>query len=103
MNNMNQLFAQAKKFKENMTKTQQEAQNTEVTGTASSGAVTVILSVSGKMKSVKIDPKIVHSEDTEILEDLILAAYNDAKTKADKIYEEEMKKATGGLSLPGIF
>lgn len=103
MNNMNQLFAQAKKMQENMAKAQNEAENKEVTGSAASGAVTIVLSVTGKLKSIKLDPSIVNSDDTELLEDLILAAYNDAKSQADKIYESDMKNVTGGLSVPGFF
>ena len=99
MNNINQLFAQAKKLQDNVAKAQDNIKDKEVIGTAGSGAV----EVNGKMKSIIIDKKIVDPEDKEMLEDLIVTAFNDAKTKADAIYEEEMKKATGGMHLPGLF
>ncbi|MBQ9440915.1 MAG: YbaB/EbfC family nucleoid-associated protein [Alphaproteobacteria bacterium] len=103
MNNMNQLLAQAQKLQANVTKAQNDIKDKEVTGASGSGAIEITLTVSGKMKSIVIDKKIVDPEDTEMLEDLIITAFNNAKTKADAIYEEEIKKATGGMHLPGLF
>ena len=103
MNNINQLLAQAQKLQANMTRAQKEIENREVTGSAGSGAVQIVLTVTGKMKSIHIDQKVIDSSDSEMLEDLVLAAFNDAKSQADRIYESEMKKATGGLPVPGMF
>lgn len=103
MNNINQLLAQAKKLQDNVAKVQNNIKDREVTGTAGSGAVEVTLVVNGRMKSIVIDKKIIDPNDKEMLEDLIITAFNDAKAKADAIYEEEMKKATGGMHLPGLF
>lgn len=103
MNNINQLFAQAKKLQDNVAKAQDNIKDKEVVGTAGSGAVEITLTVNGKMKLIVIDKKIIDPEDKEMLEDLIVTAFNDAKSKADAIYEEEMKKATGGMHLPGLF
>ena len=103
MNNINQLLAQAKKLQDNVAKVQNNIKDRKVTGTAGSGAVEVTLVVNGRMKSIVIDKKIIDPNDKEMLEDLIITAFNDAKAKADAIYEEEMKKATGGMHLPGLF
>ena len=103
MNNINQLLAQAQKLQANVAKAQNDIKDREVSGTSGSGAIEIKLTVSGKMKSIVIDKKIIDPEDKEMLEDLIITAFNDAKTKADAIYEEEMKKATGGMHLPGLF
>ena len=70
----------------------------EVTGSVSGGLVKVTMSGKGNMKSIKIDPSL--KEDIEVLEDLILAAFIEAKKNADKLSEEEMKSATGGMPMP---
>ena len=103
MNNINQLLAQAQKLQANVSKVQNEIKDKEVIGTSGSSAVEITLTVNGKMKSIVIKKEIIDPEDKEMLEDLIITAFNDAKTKADSIYEEEMKKATGGMHLPGLF
>ena len=103
MNNINQLLAQAQRLQKNVNEAQEKIKDKEVTGIAGSGAVEVVLMVSGKLKSLVIDKKIIDPEDKEILEDLIITAFNDAKAKADAIYEKTMKEATGGMHLPGFF
>ena len=103
MNNINQLLAQAKKLQNNVSKVQNEIKDREVICNSGSGAIEIVLTVNGTMKSIVIDKKVIDPEDKEMLEDLIVTAFNDAKAKADKIYDEEMQKATGGMHLPGLF
>ena len=64
------------------------------------GMVKVVLSGKGEMKGLTIDPNLIDPEDAEVLEDLIIAAHNDAKTKSEEMMAEEMKAVTGGLQLP---
>jgi len=72
----------------------------EVPGMAGGGMVTVMMNGKGEMRSVKIDPSLFNGEDAEVVEDLIVAACNDAKAKAEAYSQEEMSKITGGLNLP---
>ena len=69
-------------------------------GGAGGGMVTVTLNGKGEMQGLKIDPSLVNSDDVEVLEDLVTAAFNDAKTKVEAHMQEEMSKLTGGLKLP---
>lgn len=101
MNNINQLLSQAKQMQNNISKVQSELENKMVT--VEKNGVTLTLNANGKLQSIKIHPSIMDPNDPEMLEDVILAVYNETKTKADKISEEEMKSATGGLKIPGLF
>ena len=102
MNNMQQIFARAQKLQAKVTETQNKLANEEISGTAGSGMVSITMTVSGNVKSISINKDIINPDEKDILEDLILAAFNDAKQKADAKYEEEMKKATGGMNIPGF-
>ena len=102
MNNMQQILARAQKLQAKVNEAQKKLDKEEVTGTSASGAVTIVMTVKGDIKSISIDKEIVNPEEKDILEDLILAAFNDAKSKADSRYETEMKEATGGLNIPGF-
>jgi hypothetical protein len=79
---------------------QDEIAALEVTGTSGAGLVTVIVNGKGALKSVKIDPTLAKPDEIEILEDLIVAAANDARGKAEAIAAEKMKVLTAGLPLP---
>lgn len=102
MNNMQQILARAQKLQAKVTETQNKLANEEISGTAGSGMVSITMTVSGNVKSISINKDIINPDEKDILEDLILAAFNDAKQKADAKYEEEMKKATGGMNIPGF-
>ncbi|MDR1233547.1 MAG: YbaB/EbfC family nucleoid-associated protein [Holosporales bacterium] len=102
MNNMQQLLARAQKLQAKVAEVQKELENKDVSGAAGSGAVEVVMSMKGIVRSITISKDIINPDEKDLLEDLIVAALNDAKSKADKIYEEEMKAATGGLGLPGM-
>ena len=75
----------------------------EVSGSSGAGMVTVALNGKGELRSLKIDPAIVDPNEVEVLEDLITAAFNDARSKVEARMSEEMGKLTGGLPLPPGF
>ena len=81
---------------------QKELEEKEVEATSGGGAVTVRVSGKKSLLGVKIDPEVVDKDDVEMLEDMIVAAINEAFRKADEMTEEEMKKVTGGLNIPGM-
>lgn len=88
--NMQSLMKQAQKMQQEMQKAQEELEELEVEGTSGNGMVKVTLTGKKVVKAVKLDPKIVDPDDAELLEDLILAAYNDALSKAEEIYAQKM-------------
>lgn len=75
----------------------------EVTGASGGGMLKVTLNGKFELKGIKIDPSLVTPDDVEVLEDLIVAAFNDAKAKAEVSMQDEMAKITGGLNLPAGF
>jgi len=98
------LMGQAKKMQERMAAAQEELAGMEVEGTAGGGMVTVTANGRQEFLKVKIDPQVVDAEDVEMLEDLVLAAVNEARRKSQERMMEEMQKVTGGLGLPpGLF
>jgi DNA-binding YbaB/EbfC family protein len=99
---MQQIIAKAQKFKEKMSAAQKELETKEVTGTSGGGAVTVVMTLRGEVKSVVFDKEIINPDEKDILEDLMVAALRDAKQKADKMYDDGMKTATGGFNIPGL-
>ena len=103
MNNMRQMLAKAQKLQAQMTEKQNELAKEEITGTAGSEAIKVTMTLDGNVKAVSIDKSVIDPEDKEMLEDLVLAALNDAKQKADAKYNAEMQKVTGGFNIPGLF
>lgn len=94
------MMKQAKDLQSKMASMQEEVAAIEVEGTAGAGLVTVTLNGKGEMRGVSIDPSLVKPDEAEILEDLIVAAHNDAKAKAEGALQEKMKELTGGLQLP---
>ncbi|HEX7056912.1 MAG TPA: YbaB/EbfC family nucleoid-associated protein [Bacilli bacterium] len=103
MNQMNQMMKQVKKMQEQMLKAQEELGNKTVEGTAGGGAVTVVVNGHKKVQSVAIKPEAVDPDDVEMLQDLVLAAVNDALTKAEELANQDLGKFTGGLNIPGLF
>jgi len=83
-----------------MTALQADLANKEMTGQAGGDLVQAVVNGKGDVKKIKIDPKAVDTDDLEMLEDLIVAACNDAKSKADAYVASETEKAMGGLKLP---
>ena len=103
MKNLGQMLKQAQEMQAKMQEMQEKLANVEVTGSAAGGMCQVTMSGKGEARRVSIDPALVISDETEVLEDLILAAINDAKTKAEEESRTEMQKLTGGLELPPGF
>ena len=103
MKNLGNMLKEAQKLQSRMTEMQQKLAETEIGGAAGGGMVTVTLNGKGEMRRIKIDPSLAAPDEMEILEDLIVAACNDAKAKIDAYMAEEMGKLTGGLPLPPGF
>jgi DNA-binding YbaB/EbfC family protein len=100
MKNLGQLMKQAQAMQSRMAEMQAELERVEMTGQAGGGMVKVTLNGKGEMRAVKIDPKLADPAEIEVLEDLILAAAKDAKSKVEEHVAAEMGKLTGGLPLP---
>lgn len=83
-------------------KIQQELDEATVEGTAGGGVVRAMVSGQRELKSIKIDPSVVDPEDVEMLEDMVLAAVQDAMSQAAKLSEEKMGALTGGMRIPGL-
>jgi DNA-binding YbaB/EbfC family protein len=94
------LMKQAAELKSKMEAMQAELDQIEVEGTSGGGLVTVKLSGKGEVKGVKIDDTLMQPSEKEILEDLIVAAYTDARRKAETLLQEKMQSIAGGLPLP---
>jgi DNA-binding YbaB/EbfC family protein len=101
MGNMNNMIKQAQKMQKDMMKMQEELEQKQVETSAGGGAVTVVVTGKKELVSINIKPEVVDPEDVEMLQDLILAAVNEAIRKADEMVSGEMSKLTGGLGLPG--
>jgi hypothetical protein len=100
MKNLGQLMKQAQQMQAKMAEMQEQLGRMEVEGAAGGGLVRATITGKGEVKQLKIEPSLVDPREVEVLEDLIVAAINDARTKADSAAAEEMKKLTGGLNLP---
>ena len=96
------LMRQAQKLQEEMQKTQEEAKKKTAEATAGGGMITVVASGAGELVSIKIEKDVVNPDDVEMLQDLILAAANEAIRRAQEIVNDEMSKLTGGMQLPGM-
>jgi len=101
MLNIQGLMKQAQMMQKKMQEEQEKLAKTEVTGSAANGMVSVVLNGKSEMKKLSID-KSLSSDDIDMLEDLILVAYNDAHQKVETLAEESMKTATGGVNLGGL-
>jgi DNA-binding YbaB/EbfC family protein len=97
MSNFQQLFQLGQQVQARLTQLQTELGNRVVTCSSGGGMVTVTVDGRGKIRELKIDRTVVDPEDVEMLEDLVLAALNEAQQRAQSLYEEEMKKLAGGL------
>ena len=97
------MMKQAKQLQEKMQAMQEGLAEIEIVGAAGGGLVTVTLSGKGEMVGVGIDPSMVKPDETQILEDLLVAAHADAKSKLESTLAEKMSELTGGLPLPPGF
>ena len=103
MKNLGQMLKQAQEMQAKMQEMQDTLANIEVVGSAGGGMCQITMSGKGEARQVSIDVTLVNPGETEVLEDLILAAINDAKAKAEEKTRSEMQKVTGGLELPPGF
>ena len=102
MNDFSDLISQAKKMQDKMKETQDALKKIEVEGISGGGSVKVTMNGDGELKKILLDDSLL-KESKEIVEDLIVAAHNDAKSKLKKKTSEEISKVTGGISLPPGF
>ncbi len=100
MKNIGQMMKQAQQLQEKMGELQQQLASAEMTGSSGGGLVQVTVTGKGDVRRLKIDPSLVDPTEVEVLEDLIVAACNDAKTKVEALLQERMSELTGGLKLP---
>ena len=101
--NMNQMLKQAQKMQEDMQNLQADLEQREYTATSGGGLVEVTVDGKHLIKNIKISPDAVDPDDSEMLEDLITVAVNEAISNAIKTSEEEMGAITSGLNMPGLF
>lgn len=100
MKNMANLFKQAQKLQSGLIKKQEELAQKIVKVSSGGGAVTIEVNGKQELISLKINPEVIASKDKEMLEDLILAACNEALKKSKELMAEELSKLTGGMNLP---
>ena len=103
MKNITDLMKQAKALQSKMEELQASLETLEVEGSAGAGLVRVTVNGKGAMRKIHIDPSLMVESEREILEDLVVTATNDARSKAEAAGAEKMKSLTGGLSLPSGF
>jgi DNA-binding YbaB/EbfC family protein len=97
------IMKQAQQMQQKMARLQEELAEQQVEATAGGGMVTVVVNGKQQLISVSIDPGVVDAEDVEMLQDLVLAATNEALKKSQEMMQAEMGKITGGLNIPGMF
>ena len=100
MKNIGKMMKQAQQMQERMQKAMEEL---EVEGSAGGGMVTAKMNGAKQLLDLKLDPEVVDPEDVEMLQDMIVAAINDAARRVDEALQEQMQSLTGGLPLPGMF
>ncbi|MEA2573900.1 MAG: nucleoid-associated protein EbfC [Chloroflexia bacterium] len=99
----NKLAKQVQQMQNKMMKAQEELANETVTATAGGGAVTVEMNGHHAVTAVKIDPAAVDPDDVEMLQDMVLTAFNEALEKAQDLQQRKMSAITGGMNIPGLF
>ena len=102
MKNMNSMMKQAQKLQKKMLKTQEELAKKTVEASSGGGMVKVVATGAQKIQSIVLEKEIIDPEDIEMLQDLILAAVNDALNKSQEMVSAEMGKLTGGFNIPGL-
>ena len=100
MKNFMDMMKQAQELQGRMEDMQRQLNDLEIIGTSGAGLVTVTLNGKGDIRNVSIDPSLIKADEAGILEDLIMAAHQDAKAKVEQAMQEKMKDMTGGMALP---
>ncbi|WP_233248406.1 YbaB/EbfC family nucleoid-associated protein [Desulfonatronum sp. SC1] len=103
MKGMGDLVRQAQVMQNKITKLQEEVGRRTVEAAAGGGMVTVTVNGAQEVLAIKIDPAVVNPEDVDMLQDLVLAAVNEAMKKAGDMMKDEMAQVTGGIKIPGMF
>ncbi|WP_035236936.1 YbaB/EbfC family nucleoid-associated protein [Desulfobacter vibrioformis] len=102
MNNMNNMMKQAQKLQKKMLQSQQALATKTVEASSGGGMVKVVANGAQKIESIILEKEVIDPEDVEMLQDLVLAAVNDALNKSQEMISAEMGKLTGGLNIPGL-
>ena len=102
MKGFGNMMKEAQKLQQQMAALQEEVGKRTVEATAGGGMVTVVANGKQELVSVKIDPEVINKEDAQMLEDLVLAACNEALRKSRDLVQQEMGKLTAGLKIPGL-
>ncbi len=100
--NMSGMIKQAQKMQDEMAKANEQIEQMEFSSTVGGGAIEIVMSGKKEVKSLTIKPEVVDPEDIEMLQDLLIAAYNEVIKKVEDTSSETMSKITGGLSIPGL-
>lgn len=102
MNNMSKMLEQAQQMQQSLMEVQERLGEETVEGTAGNGAVKVVMSGKHEVKDIKIKPEAVDPDDLEMLEDMLVAAFNNALELANNHASEQMNSVTGGMQIPGL-
>ena len=100
--NLGQILKQAQKVQAQIAKTQKELEQKTVEASAGGGMVTAVANGSNQVVSIKIEPDVVDPNDIEMLQDLVIAAVNEALRRVQEMTQSEMAKITGGMGIPGL-
>jgi len=103
MTKFGDMMKQAQVLQEKLARLQEEVGKKTVEATAGGGMVTVVANGKQEILSIKIDPEVVNANEIDMLQDLILAAVNEARRKAQELVADQMKSMTGGIQIPGLF
>lgn len=103
MKGMGKMMKQAQQLQNKMTRLQDELADKTIEASAGGGMVKVVANGKQQVLSIEIDPEVVDPEDVEMLQDLVLAAVNDALNRSQEMVSSEMGKLTGGMNIPGLF
>ncbi|MDD2433058.1 MAG: YbaB/EbfC family nucleoid-associated protein [Clostridia bacterium] len=101
--NMNKMLKQVQKMQTDMAKMQDELGEMTVEATVGGGVVKIVMSGKQEVKELFLEPEILNPEESEMVQDLLIAAFNEALRKSQDLATEQMSKITGGLKIPGLF
>jgi len=102
MKDIGSIMKQAQKIQSQIAKVQEELAQKTIEASAGGGMIAVVVSGKQEVVSIKIEPEVVDAKDMEMLQDLVVAAVNEALRKSQEMVSEEMRKITGGLNIPGL-
>jgi hypothetical protein len=102
MKDLGSIMKQAQKIQAQMAKMQEELSSRTVEASAGGGMISVVANGKQEVISIRIEPEVIDASDREMLQDLVVAAVNEALRKSQEMVSEEMKKITGGLNIPGL-